>query len=77
MSEVKSKYWDIAGYDPVHYGPGGPGLMTNGPVSAKLITATISAGDLNIIPQTNKDLFCKSYFTEIVTTQALNRNVNM
>ena len=43
-------------------------LMTNGLVSAKLITDTITAGDLNIIPHTHKDLFCKSYFTEIVTT---------
>ena len=39
-------------------------LMTNGLVSAKLITATITAEDLNIIPHTHKDLFCKSYFTE-------------
>ena len=46
-------------------------LMTNGLVSAKLITATITAGDLNIIPHTHKDLFCKSYFTEIVKAQTL------
>ena len=46
-------------HDPVCYGRGrgrGP-VMTNGQVSAKLITATMPARDLNIIPQTGKDLF--------------------
>ena len=39
--------------------------MTNGQVSAKLITATMPTRDLNIIPQTGKIyLFCISYFTD-------------